>query len=293
MSDETLFEADFLARVRRLRLRAMAGLRPGGDEAAGTRRGGTFEFHEHREYSPGDDPRFLDANVAARSGRWFVKEFRREDEAAVVVAIDRSASMGFGSPAKFDVARRLAAAFVILALDGGAAVRLGFVENGAFRGGPEGRGAFAAASFLRRLEGADTAGEAGLASGLAELRRTIREPTTLLVLSDLLEATDVRRELVAWQRAGHRPLLFQILDRLELRPPWRGPTRLVDSETGDERRVDLDSESVRRIRARLHEWVQRHERFARKHAIPFELVVTDRPIVPLLFRVLHDWRLLR
>ncbi len=293
MSDDTLFDADFLARVRRLRLRALAGSRAGGDEAAGSRRGGTFEFHEHREYTPGDDPRFLDANVAARSGRWFVKEFRREDESSLVIVVDRSASMGFGSPVKFDVARRLAAAFAILALDGSASVRLGFVEGGAFRGAAEARGASAAGGLLRRLAAAEVSGEAGLATGLADVRRSMRGATTLVVLSDLLESRDVRRELVNWQRAGHRPVVFQILDRSELRPPWRGPVQLVDSETGEERRVDLGRETSGGVRSRGHDLVQQQERFARKHGIPFELVVTDRPLVPLLLRVLRERRLLR
>ncbi len=62
-------------------------------------RGRGIDFDEVREYTPGDDVRFIDWNVTARAGKPFIKRFREERELTVVIAIDASASLGYGSGA--------------------------------------------------------------------------------------------------------------------------------------------------------------------------------------------------
>src|ERR1700735_2717600 len=75
------------------------------------------EFAEYRAYSPGDDLRHVDWNVFARTERMFLKRYRGETNSQLLVLLDTSASMGFGSHAvnKLDFARYMAACLVYMA----------------------------------------------------------------------------------------------------------------------------------------------------------------------------------
>jgi uncharacterized protein (DUF58 family) len=90
-------------------------------------RGGGVEFEELRPYAPGDDVRWIDWNATARSGAPWVKRFREERAHTVLVALDVSASMAFGSVGhrKLDAAAEAAAA--VLAAAGQAGDRVGFL----------------------------------------------------------------------------------------------------------------------------------------------------------------------
>src|SRR5262249_41006370 len=78
--------------------------------------GFSVEFSEYREYSPGDDPRYLDWKLYARSDRYYVKRFEDETNLRCYLVLDTSRSMGYRSPAlespKGDDARTVAATMV-------------------------------------------------------------------------------------------------------------------------------------------------------------------------------------
>src|SRR6478609_11866181 len=78
--------------------------------------GSGIEFAEHREYSAGDDLRYLDWNIYARHGELLLKRFQEEEDLHVYFLLDCSRSMGFGTPPKFDLARQVTAALAYIAL---------------------------------------------------------------------------------------------------------------------------------------------------------------------------------
>src|SRR5437588_6470787 len=101
-----------------------------------------IEFAQVREYQPGDDIRSIDWNVTARSGVPHVKEFVEERDLTVIVAIDISASMGFGSVdwRKCDIAAELAAVFAFSAVENSDRVGLLLFSDTARRFLPARRG---------------------------------------------------------------------------------------------------------------------------------------------------------
>src|SRR5690606_5992573 len=76
--------------------------------------GSGIEFADHREYAPGDDFRYLDWNLYARTGRLLLRLYEEEEDLSVYVLLDVSRSMSFGSPPKLDYAKRLAAALAYI-----------------------------------------------------------------------------------------------------------------------------------------------------------------------------------
>src|SRR5918911_2134331 len=113
------FTPEFLTQLETLRLRTrkeFLGSHTGSYSSP--RRGTSLEFADYRRYSPGDDLRYLDWGIYARSDRLYVKLYREEVDLFAYMFIDGSASMGFPSVnAKFGPASDIAAAlaYVVLA----------------------------------------------------------------------------------------------------------------------------------------------------------------------------------
>jgi uncharacterized protein (DUF58 family) len=109
----------FLKSLRMLRIvtrRFFRGHKVGQRRSA--QKGASVEFKDYKEYTPGDDPRFLDWNVYSRFEKLLVKLFHNEEDLQVYIMVDSSQSMLFGTPPKFDHARKLAAAISYLAAAG-------------------------------------------------------------------------------------------------------------------------------------------------------------------------------
>src|ERR1700755_1103240 len=112
-----LFGSDFLKKLEYLSLVSKRIFR--GSLLAQKRTmqlGGGIEFADHREYTAGDDFRYLDWNVYARHGELLLKRFQEEEDLHVYLFLDGSRSMGFGDPSKFDYARQITAALAYIAL---------------------------------------------------------------------------------------------------------------------------------------------------------------------------------
>src|SRR5213595_1325622 len=105
----TLLEPQFLRKLEQLSLvskKLFAGQLKG--EKRSTRRGISVEFADYRDYSAGDDLRYVDWNTYARLEKLFLKLFVEEEDLHVYLLVDRSQSMAFGSPTKLDYAKRIA-----------------------------------------------------------------------------------------------------------------------------------------------------------------------------------------
>src|SRR5437899_2165936 len=112
-----LFDSDFLKKLEYLSLVSKRVFR--GTLLAQRRTmqlGGGIEFADHREYTAGDDFRYLDWNLYARHEELLLKRFQEEEDLHVYLLLDCSRSMNFGAPSKFDFARQVTAALAYIAL---------------------------------------------------------------------------------------------------------------------------------------------------------------------------------
>src|ERR1051325_11787132 len=94
-----MLPAEIIRQIRRLQLRARRAVQDLlGGEYHSAFKGAGLSFEEVREYQPGDDVRTIDWNVTARVGHPFIKRFVAERELTMILAVDVSASQGFGTP---------------------------------------------------------------------------------------------------------------------------------------------------------------------------------------------------
>lgn len=220
-----------------------------------------IEFSQVREYFPGDDIRSIDWNVTARTGVPHVKEFVEERDLTILVAIDTSGSMAFGSIdwRKIDIAAELAAVFAFSAVENSDRVGLLLFGGGVSKFIPPHRGrghaqviVHAAAEAAMRGCG----GSADFAQAATFLDRTSVQRAVVIVVSDFLD-TDFDRPMRRLDKR-HDVVAIAISDPREDRFPDHGLVRLVDSETGAARLVDLRRSDVgRRARVRSEQLERR------------------------------------
>ena len=243
-------------------------------------RGSSVEFAQHREYVPGDDPRYLDEKIFAKSDRLVVKEFVEETNFACHLMLDCSGSMNYGSGSwtKLDYARWAAAALSYLVLSQRDTAGLVLFDTQARDKVPPGNGAAQSASILKMLETAEPTGETGVGSVLDWIGTRLSQKGIVCVLSDFLD--DPERILEGVRRlrvAGHEPILFQVLDPRELDFALDGQLRLQGLE-GDAR-MKVDAKALREAYC---EEVENHiatlRDRSRSMGIDFVSMRTDEPL---------------
>ncbi len=255
--------------------------------------GASIEFHDYRQYQPGDDLRYLDWQVYGRLDRLVLRLYRDEVDLLVQILVDASASMAVGDPPKSDYALRLAAALSYVGLAGLERVAVGYVAAGRadvtrpFRG----RGGFG--RLVQYLEGIEFTGATALNASLrAEAVRMPRR-SRLILVTDLLDREGYQDGLLALQASGHDLFVVHVLAPEEIDPPEIGDVRLIDVETGGAEDVTLSRERIAGYRDRTARHHAEIEAFAYVHGIGYARVSTATPLGDVLFRNLMQGRLLR
>src|SRR3954462_5957200 len=233
-----LLTPELLRRLEQLQLLAQ---RRAKSSAKGERRsrarGQSVEFADYRNYSAGDDFRYLDWNLYGRLERLFLKLYEEERELPLRVFLDASESMTFGTPVKFDFARQVAAAIGYVALCGFDRVTVcPFPDNpdeAAARGALRAvRGRKSALTFFQNLHQITAHGGANLNEALRRGAMEARQAGVAVVLTDFLDPAGYEAGLTALIGRGFQVDLVQILAPEEISPSSFGDLRLVDSETG-------------------------------------------------------------
>jgi uncharacterized protein (DUF58 family) len=237
--------------------------------------GYSAEFSQYRHYRQGDDLKYVDWKLVARTDRVYTKQFRETTNMASALVLDTSASMDFPGAAltKFRYAVIVAAALAHLISGQGDAVGLlaGDRYVAPRAGRPHLRGLLAALSTLEARNAW---------SGPDAVRRAserLKRRGLLVVISDFYdEEKRMFEELRRASRMGHEVVLFQILSRDELELPYRRDLEFTDLETG--RAIAVNAGLARRdykdaVAAFLERW---HSR-AGGEGFQYSLVVTDTP----------------
>jgi uncharacterized protein (DUF58 family) len=246
--------------------------------------GFSVEFTEYRQYSPGDDPRYLDWKLFARSDRYYIKRFEDETNLRCYLLVDQSRSMGYGSReyTKAQYAATLAATLgYFLSTQRDAVGVATFNEQIAeylparYRPGHMRRLMLA---LERPVAGKGTSLEAPL-ERIAEI---MRKRGVAVLISDLLAPIDrLESKLGALTSQGHEVVLFQTLDPAELAFDFVEPALFEDLESGKQLYVDPQAiQAEYRRRFQIHQ--TQVSTMCDKLGIEFHPTPTDRPLEHVL-----------
>ncbi len=251
-----LLPNDVLSRVERMRLNPNRRftVRSRGEHLTG-KGGQSTEFSDYRDYTAGDDIRYVDWNIFSRLQRPYLKLFHHEEELHVVILIDASTSMNFEG--KLDRAKQLGAALGVMGLFNQEKVSVCAFSDGR---GPIARlPACSGRGSLRKLFGFIEPIEAGgplpLEKGVEQMMRDHRGRGVCIVLSDFLTYSDPGAAFTRLFSAGLEVFAIQILGPTEIDPELGGDIRFVDSEGAG----TLDVTAGGDVLAIYHEYRQRYE----------------------------------
>jgi uncharacterized protein (DUF58 family) len=278
---------DFLARIRRIELRArrLVASRFLG-EYHSVFRGRGIEFSEVRQYEPGDDVRAIDWNVTARMGAPYIKKYVEERELTVLLAVDVSASSAFTSTgmSKRDLAAEVAATLAFAAIANNDRVGLIAFSDRVEEYVPPGKDRRHVLRIIRELlylrpQGRGT----DIAVALSYLARVTRRRAVVFLMSDFFdEGYEPQLRAAA---ARHEIVSLTLNDPREAAMPDVGLLDLEDAETGARVVIDTSDRRVRDAYARRSAEVRARRRrsFAAAGVEEIELR-TDQPYVQPLLR---------
>lgn len=275
---------DLLRKVRRLEIRSrrlVEDLFSGGTESVFKGRG--VEFEEVRPYVPGDEVRDIDWNVTARLGEPYVKRFVEERELTVMLVVDVSRSMLFGTRGqeKRELAAELCALLGFAAVRQNDRVGMALVSDDVEHFVPPGRGRVHLLRILRDVLDHESAHGTKLGHAARFLTRTLKRRSLVFWISDFEDRLDASDWRVMSGR--HELTALAIRDPADELLPRAGWVLLEDLETGKRRLVDTNSESLRRDYLKSARERRRLSEKALAEALcPMVEIRTDKPYMPAL-----------
>lgn len=214
------------------------------------KRGFSAEFAENRPYNRGDDLRYLDWKVYARSDRLFVKQFEEETNLRAYLLLDVSRSMDWVSdparyPTKLAYARLLAASLALLLVQQGDATGL-IAFDDRIRGHLVPRTTRRHwRRILTEMIGIEPSGRTDAGSALRDVSGRLQRRGLVVLISDLLVDPETTRTALRYLRhRGHEVILFHVMDPGEQELPAAGEAIFFDPETGEE--LGANSAALRR-----------------------------------------------
>jgi len=231
---EALLDPGFLRRIEQLDIvsrRIFAGQIKG--QRRSKRHGASVEFADYRDYSPGDEPRFIDWNIYGRLDRLFVKLFVEEEDLHVYLLIDPSASMDFGEENKFDYVRRLCAALGTMGLANFDRVGAYAYSDGLERQFPLTRGRPAMWKLYAFLEDLHAEGVTSLETMAERFTQRFRRRGIVILFSDFFDKAGYEAAINILVSQRYEVFAIQVLAPEEVDPPVHGDVKLVDCEDGE------------------------------------------------------------
>jgi len=199
--------------------------------------GFNVEFAEYREYTPGDDLRFLDWRVLAKSDKVFIKQFEAETNLNCYILLDCSGSMDFttAKQTRLDYGAGLAAALSLLMLRQGDQAGLVTFDNHVRHFIPPRGNARHFGAVCDALEHLKVGDDTDISSVLHEIAERVRRRSLVIVISDFFDSVErVMRGLQHFRHRRHEVVVLHLLDEAEIDFPYERITLFEGIERGEE-----------------------------------------------------------
>ena len=222
-------------------------------------KGRGMEFAEVREYQFGDDVRDIDWNVTARLHRPYVKVFEEERELTVMLLVDVSGSLDFGtaSQTKRDMATEIAATLAFSAIQNNDKIGVIFFSDRIEKYIPPKKGRKHILYIIREmLDFHPVSHKTDIAAATAYLTRVMKRRCTSFIISDFDDDKGFEKEMEIANRK-HDMVAIQVYDQRAKTLPDIGLLKVRDAETGHEMYIDTSSKKLRR--AHTAYWLKREE----------------------------------
>lgn len=281
--------AELLSQVRKIEIKTRglsSNIFAGEYHSAFKGRG--MAFSEVREYQYGDDVRDIDWNVTARFNKPYVKVFEEERELTVMLMVDVSGSLDFGTvrQTKREMVTEIAATLAFSAIQNNDKIGVIFFSDRIEKFIPPKKGRKHILFIIRELLNLKPESErTDIGQAVEYMTNAIKKRCTVFVLSDFMDNKDFSQQLTIANRK-HDVVALQVYDQRMAELPDVGIMKLRDAESGEEIYVDTSSKAVRRAH---HEWWVKYQLYLKgvfaKCSIDSISVRTDEDYVKALMNL--------
>ena len=291
---KTLLDPDLLARLQRLELvskKIFVGKTKG--ERLSRRKGQSVEFADYRNYSVGDDLRFLDWNLYARLERLFLRLFLEEEDLHVYLLIDNSMSMAFGEPTKLHFSKQVAAALGFIGLNNMDRVVVEAFNDRITQSTTPLRGRRSLWRLTSFLEALEPAGPSDFSRALKAFSLKARGKGVVVVLSDFMDKGGYEEGLRYLIARNMDVYVIQVLSQEEIDPPMTGDLKLTDAEDGDEAEVTVSAPLLKRYKETLNAFRGKLHDFCIRRGVNYLFTSNQVPFDKLVLGYLRQRGLVR
>jgi uncharacterized protein (DUF58 family) len=242
--------------------------------------GQSVEFRQHREYTYGDDPRYVDWKVWAKQDRYYVKQFEEDTNLRCTLLCDVSGSMLYGRGAmnKYEYGCTVAVSLAYLLLRQQDAVGCVAFDEAVRRTVPLRTKRNHLDSIIQALELSEPRDKTDIYPILRNAAESSPRRGLMVLVSDLLvDRPGLLRGLRLLRSRGHDVMVFHILDDDELDFPFNGPTQFEGLETGAELRCNPRALREGYLRA-LGAYLEEVHRACSGHNVDYALLRTSQPL---------------
>ena len=291
------FENDFLKKLEYLHVvskRALAGQNRA--DRLSPKRGRGLEFADHRPYAPGDDYRHIDWKAYQRLNRLLLRLFDEERDLSIYLMLDVSRSMA--EPAKFDMARRIAAALCYVGL--AHLDRLTIVPFGSGLGheSSPGRGKGRIFRVFESLELLEASGPTDLRASCKAFASRPRQLGLVVIISDFLDPRSraggegSEAGLKILRTLGHDVFAVHVTSEHDRDPGVFGIVRFVDVETGEVREIEVTPRLAAAYVAASDAHGEALRHFCGRYDIGYVRAEAERPFEEIILRTFRQGRFL-
>jgi uncharacterized protein (DUF58 family) len=285
------FEDAFLKKLEYLHVvskRAFAGQNRA--DRLTPKRGRGLEFADHRPYSAGDDFRHIDWKAYKRLNRLLLRLFDEERDLPIYLMLDASRSMA--EPAKFDMARQIAAALCYIGLVHLDKLTLLPFGDGLRRESSPGRGKGRIFRVFEVLEQMEATGPTNLRESFKAFASRPRQMGLTVIISDFLDPGGFEAGLKILRTQGHDVFVVHVASERDRDPVAFGEVRFVDAETGELREVEV---TPRLASAYVDAWkthAAELEQFCARYDISYVRADAERPFDEIILKAFRQGRFL-
>jgi uncharacterized protein (DUF58 family) len=293
---DTLLPSTLLRKLERL---SLLSTRPMRGQVLGARKsvkhGASVEFSDFRDYTRGDDLRYVDWKAYGRLEKLFVKLFREEDDLSLHLLLDASVSMDFGAPvSKLRFGQELCAAMGAIALMEFDRCSLTTLSGGAGSRAPVVRGRRAVGELLRRIAVLRSHGQASIAQGVMRTVQAGIAPGVLAIISDFYEH-GLTKALLARVSRQLDIVLIHVVTRSEvdpeIDPELAGDLRLIDPESNSFVELTVTPATIAEYKARFLRYCGEIEDMARSVGAGYLRVTADSSVEEIVLGAIRRKRI--
>lgn len=281
---EQLLDTPLLARLERLTIywqKSLPGLVGGHNTSRFA--GSGQEFLDHRQFHHGDDLRAVNWRAYLRLEKLFLKMFQLEPRVPVRILFDTSQSMTTGAIAKFDYARKLAAAMCYVGLVRLDSICLQPFSNKLHDAFIAGGGRHRFQPAMDFLGGVTSGGQTNFMECSRQFLAKFPQRGLVMLISDFLDDQDFEKPIQFLSDFGHELIAIQVWADEDRMPPWDGELELEDAESGQRVELAFDADASAHYTAAFDAYADRVRDVAERNSGRYLGLPTSVPVDQAIF----------